>query len=1058
MAPGLAVCLVAGVAVGLLTDAALTDAVAAVLALGSLAILPDARTLRWVLGLAALAAGGAAHGAFARDRAVAPPIVEWLDRTADASARVLDPVLVRGRIVADAGRTDFGVRLVIDVREIREAGWRAAPGRIQVYVAGELAASRMADWTAGREVSAPVSLRRPQVLQNPGGSSERLLRLRRPFLLAGSVKSAALIAVEPAAWWHEGAAAVRRHVRDSVSRHFHRETHAAVVTAILIGDRAGLSDEIERRLQAAGTYHVIAISGGNVALLVVLTIGAVRLAVRPHRAALCLALAIVLAYGWVVGGDSSVQRAVAAAAIYLAARLAGLVPRAVYVIATVAMLIVAIDPVAVVDVGAWLSFGATLAIVLHANDLGSLFGRSKRLPRSILGATLAAELAVMPIGATVFSRVTIAGFVLNFIAIPAMAVVQLSGLLSSVLDLLWTAAAARIASPGDMAAKWLLHSAGLVDTAPWLSWRVPPVHTGWIALYYIAWAMVLSPRGPRRLRLVSAGAALVATIVVMTAPNLAATRLPDTNLRVAVLDVGQGDAIALRFPSGESLLVDTGGSPGPFDIGGRVVTPALWALGIRGLDWLAITHADLDHIGGARAVLSDLGPREVWEGVPVPRSREMQTLRADARRAGTIWRRLQAGDRLEIGEVLLEVLHPPPPDWERQKIRNDDSLVLRVVYGRVEFLLTGDVGAEFERRSWDERETSMVRVLKVAHHGSRTSSSTGFVAAYRPDIALISAGRGNLFGHPAPEVLERLSVAGAEIFRTDRDAAIIVDTDGRRVSVRTMHGRDYEVRASTRPNPAHPSSGDPTPDRWRAGPLGPALDLRPRSLELLQRRPMHRSALPFEPLFQCVEATCELVVGGAERRLRFDPELAGEVGDGEEKIAELLGGAGRAFGQRGAKLADLLVHLVDHVGGVRPVEADGGHTTADLVRALERGQRPRHAFEHAPGGSGARLLAGLDDFPLFLDGRRRPNGARAPRLRRQRPAGRREDVGMAADELLGDRVDGVADVEAPVFGRDLRVEDALKQHVAELGGQRVEVAAVDRLDGLVGLFEQVWTQ
>ncbi len=119
-------------------------------------------------------------------------------------------------------------------------------------------------------------------------------------------------------------------------------------------------------------------------------------------------------------------------------------------------------------------------------------------------------------------------------------------------------------------------------------------------------------------------------------------RLGD-RLRVTVVDVGQGEAIAVQFPGGRSLLVDTGGTPGPFDIGGRVVTPSLWALGIRRLDWLAITHADLDHIGGARSVLSDLAPREVWEGIPVPRSPDLQRLRADARALGVNWRTVRRG-------------------------------------------------------------------------------------------------------------------------------------------------------------------------------------------------------------------------------------------------------------------------------------------------------------------------------------------------------------------------------------------------------------------------------
>jgi competence protein ComEC len=149
---------------------------------------------------------------------------------------------------------------------------------------------------------------------------------------------------------------------------------------------------------------------------------------------------------------------------------------------------------------------------------------------------------------------------------------------------------------------------------------------------------------------------------------------------------------------------------------------------------------------------------------------------------------------MEMGDVRLEVVHPPAPEWERQKIRNDDSIVLRLRYGDVEFLLTGDAGPEFEQRWPEEMDVAPVRVIKVGHHGSRTSSSEAFLSRYRPDVALISAGRGNLFGHPAPEVLARLQRIGAEIFRTDRDGAIILETDGRSVDVRTMRGQHWTLR------------------------------------------------------------------------------------------------------------------------------------------------------------------------------------------------------------------------------------------------------------------------
>ena len=265
-------------------------------------------------------------------------------------------------------------------------------------------------------------------------------------------------------------------------------------------------------------------------------------------------------------------------------------------------------------------------------------------------------------------------------------------------------------------------------------------------------------------------------------------------LSVTFLDVGQADAALVRFPTRHSLLVDTGGSlGGAFDVGSRIVAPALWTLGVRRLDYLALTHGDPDHIGGAAAVLRDFRPREVWEGVPVPGHRPMSALEGQALAQGAVWRRLQLGDNLRVGEA--RVLHPPPPDWERQKVRNDDSLVLELRLGEVSFLLTGDIGQEVEPQSGSLLSSARLRVVKVPHHGSRNSSSAGFIAATRPTIAVVSVGRANRFGHPAPMVVERYWEAGAAVFRTDRHGAILVETDGRMVWVRTMTGETMLVGA-----------------------------------------------------------------------------------------------------------------------------------------------------------------------------------------------------------------------------------------------------------------------
>jgi competence protein ComEC len=643
------------------------------------------------------------------------------------------------------------------------------------------------------------------MLLNFGGASPFWQQLRRPFALAGSVKSAALVRIERGRWWAEVAARARWRVRDAAARWIAPidPQAAAIVTAILIGDRGGLDDDLIHHLQIAGTYHVIAISGGNVALLTGLCFGILRLLVRAPRVVAVLTLIVTLVYGAIVGGDPSVARAVTAAAIVLLAGMAGMVPSPLATLRTVACLLAIVDPLVVVDVSAWLSFGATLGILVVAGPLLRLVPWSN-MPRGIrvaiqpvavlIAATIAAELMLLPVSAAVFGRVTSAGLILNLMAIPAMGVVQIAGLTTVLIGPAFTLVGTWSAWIAAKAAHVLVWSTGLVDAWPWLSWRVPAAPLIWIGIYYASalglWWM-RDRHVPRRIAWAAAGVALG---VIVFAPSAGSARPIAGRLRVSLIDVGQGDAILVQLPNGEALLVDAGGAPGSFDIGGRVVTPALWALGVRRLTWFTLTHPDLDHIGGAVSVTEDLSPREIWEGVPVPRDRDLRRIREFADARGIAWREVRTGALLSIGPRLtVEVASPPEPEWERQKSRNDDSVVLRIRYGNVDVLLTGDAGAEFETRLPADLAASPIRILKAGHHGSRTSTSDRLVQAMRPQIALISVGRGNVFGQPAPEVIDRLTRAGARIFRTDQDGAVSLETDGRSVRVLTALGRSWQL-------------------------------------------------------------------------------------------------------------------------------------------------------------------------------------------------------------------------------------------------------------------------
>jgi competence protein ComEC len=289
----------------------------------------------------------------------------------------------------------------------------------------------------------------------------------------------------------------------------------------------------------------------------------------------------------------------------------------------------------------------------------------------------------------------------------------------------------------------------------------------------------------------AAAIAASAALWILVDPRTIVTAHGDGLLHVAVIDVGQGDAIFVQCPRGSTLLVDTGGlsASSSFDIGDRVVAPVLRDAGVRRLGYVALTHGDPDHIGGAASVLREFRPREVWEGIPVPRIEALTRLRMDAQAAGARWANVYAGSHIAIDEVEVVARHPRAAEWERQKVRNDDSLVLELRWRDVSIVLTGDIGKAVERDIASTFPPARLRVVKIPHHGSLTSSSSDFVNALRPQVAIVSAGRSNRFGHPVPEVLDRYRAIGAEVFRTDQDGAVMVDSDGHSLHVRTFTGR-----------------------------------------------------------------------------------------------------------------------------------------------------------------------------------------------------------------------------------------------------------------------------
>lgn len=790
----------------------------------------ESRALLTAVGLA-FAAGGALLAMRAWHDVWRTPLRAVFDRETDSDGRHALSATLTGTLRSDAAVRDDRVSLNLivqrlEVRDedgaVREYPAHPAPaspglGGAAVSVGGELARAKAIEWRRGRTLRVPVVLRRPTRHLNPGAMDEERASARRGIALVGSAKSGALVeVVARGAPQTELAGAARAVIRRTIAAHVGRWSprSAALVTAILIGDRAGVSADMARTLQAAGTYHTIAISGGNIAILAALTLTVFRWSGVLGRAAMLTAIAGFLAYGQLVESSASVTRAIVSAVLFFSARALDHRVESTQAVLVAAGVLVASDPLSIVDPGLLLSFSATAGIVavfawLGRDGVSSAKATAPgwslaRQALALVAASLAAEAALLPIAATFFGRITIAGLALNMVAIPAMTIAQVAGMLTVTVAAVSYTLADTLGGIAAAAGWLLLESGRLVTWLPAVAWRVAAPSTLVIAVDHVSLAGVIWARRPhergseehcgwfdrRSVGRAGLAAAVASAFWIVAEPWTSATSSGDGRLHVTFIDVGQGDAAFVRFPRGATMLVDAGGGPAAdYDIGDRVVAPVLKYLGVRRLGTIVVTHGDQDHAGGVAAILRDFQPFDLWEGVPVPPLPLLRDLRRRAGDHGVRWTTVQRHDSLLVDNVRVAVWHPAIPDWERQKVRNDDSIVVELRWGEASIVLAGDIGREVERDIAGQLEPAAWRVVKVPHHGSLTSSSEMFVRRLRPKVAVVSAGRGNPFGHPASAVVRRYEEAGASVFRTDRDGAITVETDGHRLDVRAFTGR-----------------------------------------------------------------------------------------------------------------------------------------------------------------------------------------------------------------------------------------------------------------------------
>lgn len=683
----------------------------------------------------------------------------------------------------------------------------------------------------GRRVEIEAHLRRPHNFNNPGSFdyADYLARSNIFWTATMSRNTPATVLPGRCGWrFMAGIFALRTAALDRINRLYPGDGYAGgMMEAVLIGETARLERIWTDDFRRTGTFHALVISGIHVTVLAAVLLFLLRFLPISELSALVMTASAAWLYALVSGFSAPVVRAAGGFTLYTLARACFRRARVMNLLAAVALAYLACDPPQMFEASFQLSFLSVAAIGALAAPLLEMtaapYARGLRgianadldprlnprvaqfrvevrlaaetlwlwtrvplrwaqesLAAALRGALFAFEMmvisATIQIGlalpmAEYFHRVSFTGLSANLLIVPAMNAVVPLGFLAIFTGWRWV---------GSLAGSLLRFSARVAGWHASLepAWRVPDPQL-WLVLAFAAALIACAILIRKRVGQSSAIAAVLSLFVLLLwQPWLG---LPPTGLlELTAIDVGQGDSLLVVLPRGETMLVDGGGRlvygrqhKSNLDIGEDVVSPYLWSRGIRRIDVMVATHSHQDHIGGLPALMSNFRPKELWTGANPPAE-----LLGLARRLGIPASEKHPTGPHERSGAILEIL-APSDDYRAKQPGNNDSLVLRISYGARSFLLTGDMERGIERQLLVAGADLHADVLKVGHHGSRTSSTEPFLEAVSPSVALISAGFENSFGHPHPDVLGRLSARHAAVLRTDLDGLVAARTDGK---------------------------------------------------------------------------------------------------------------------------------------------------------------------------------------------------------------------------------------------------------------------------------------
>lgn len=693
----------------------------------------------------------------------------------------------------------------------------------------------------GTRIRVRTTLDRTGNYRNPGVSSLAEYLDRNNYDASGIVKSAASITrledtrvFPPLGQLYRWRESLQR----EIDARFAPET-AGVLDAALLGNRYNLSQSASERFREGGTFHVLVISGLHISFIGGLVFLVISRVTKRRLLQFVLPAVIVWSYSIAVGAEASVVRA---ALMFTFAGLAPIVFRksnSLNALGAAALVLLVHSPKEIFDPGFQLTFLSVLAIVVIAWPLllkfaaiGSWYpSRATPYPpicsrelktlcellfwseqkwqqqlarsthtyrlfkarpaasleryhvqhclRYLFGAVLVSasvQLVLLPLMIVYFHRLSLASLLLNIVVSVLLAVLVAVALVALLLAQI--SVGAPVIKLADAITWLMVHS---VDPFSGLNFRLPEYSgsTAWVyAVYYVPLLLLVLALAKENHRFVLPATMLQLLLIALLILHPLSSARADARLRVDFLDVGQGDSALVTMPDGTTILVDGGGNiyEATRRIGETVVSEYLWWRGLDEIDYVVVTHADADHIDGLNDVLRNFSVRNALIARAPVNDPEFSKFSETLKQTNTRAELLQAGDVVHFGAVEMSVLWPPAGG---ETSTNNDSLVLRLKFGERVILLTGDIEKQAEKSLLESGPNLRADVVKVPHHGSKTSSIEDFVRASLPQFAIVSVGRHSMFGHPHKEVVQRWESHGATVLTTGECGTITISTDGK---------------------------------------------------------------------------------------------------------------------------------------------------------------------------------------------------------------------------------------------------------------------------------------